>query len=202
MSSSGLSSGEGPSSAPLRVKALLERLGVTHVVTVPDNTSAPLLAELESSPKPHPSGPGGEFGIRVLYATREGEGIGLASGLWLGGALPVVLIQNTGLLEAGDALRGTACRMGAPILLMITCRGYAKARAMGIDPSDSDVDRGVLVREDLDSVAHMTESTLRAWGVPFLSLRSSSDLEPIEQALSLARQDERPVAVLLDTEFR
>ncbi len=55
--------------------------------------------------------------------------MGLASGLWLGGALPVVLIQNTGLLEAGDGLRGTASRMGAPILLLITCRGYAKARS-------------------------------------------------------------------------
>ncbi len=127
--------------------------------------------------------------------------MGLASGLWLGGALPVVLIQNTGLLEAGDGLRGTASRMGAPILLLITCRGYTTARNAGIDPSQGEVGRDVLVRSDLDSVAHMTEATLRAWGIPFRHLRDSSDLTPIEEAFAEAREDERPVAVLLDTSF-
>jgi sulfopyruvate decarboxylase TPP-binding subunit len=127
--------------------------------------------------------------------------MGLASGLWLGGALPVVLIQNTGLLEAGDGLRGTASRMGAPILLLITCRGYSTARRAGVDPSEGEVDRDVLVRNDLDSVAHMTEATLRAWGIPFSYLRDSSDLTPIEKTFAQAQKDRRPVAVLIDTSF-
>ena len=127
--------------------------------------------------------------------------MGLASGLWLGGALPAVLIQNTGLLEAGDGLRGTAARMGAPILLLVTCRGYAKARSAGFDPRTGDVDRDILVRSDLDSVAHMTEGTLRAWGIPFRYVVDSSDLTPIEDAHCQAVEEERPVAVLLDTSF-
>jgi len=113
----------------------------------------------------------------------------------------VVLIQNTGLLEAGDGLRGTASRMGAPLLLLVTCRGYAKARSVGIDPSRGEVDRDVLVRNDLDSIAHMTEATLRAWGIPFQYLRDPSDLTPIEEAFTQARKDERPVAVLIDASF-
>lgn len=166
------------------------------MVTVPDNTSALILTALERT-----AVASSDSAIRLLYATREGEAMGLASGLWLGGAHPVVLIQNTGLLEAGDGLRGTAARMGAPILLLITCRGYAKARGAGVDPNLGEVDRDVLVRSDLDSVAHMTEATLRAWGIPFRYLRDSSDLTPIGEAFAQAREDERPVAVLLDTFF-
>jgi len=192
---------DGASAAALRCVALLQDLGVTHVVTVPDNTSALILTALEGNALAFADRPGVNPAARLIHATREGEAIGLASGLWLGGAVPVVLIQNTGLLEAGDGLRGTASRMGAPILLLITCRGYAKARGAGFDPTRSEVDRSVLVRDDLDSVAHMTESTLRAWGIPFQYLRDSSDLAPIETAFAQAQEEERPVAVLIDTTF-
>ena len=91
--------------------------------------------------------------------------------------------------------------MGAPIPLFITCRGYAKARSCGLDPSQGEVDRDTLVRSDLDSVAHMTESTLKAWGIPFRVLRDPTDLAPISEAFVQAQEEERPVAVLLDTVF-
>jgi len=191
---------ENPSPAA-RFVFLLRDLGITHLVTVPDNTSAPILTALEEGDIPSRAEVGAAESIRLLYATREGEAMGLASGLWLGGALPAVLIQNTGLLEAGDGLRGTAARMGAPILLLITCRGYAKARRAGFDPATGGVDRDVLVRSDLDSVAHMTEGTLRTWGIPFRYLLDSSDLTPVEEAFIQAAEEERPVAVLLDTSF-
>ena len=84
---------------------------------------------------------------------------------------------------------------------MVTCRGFAKARGSGLDPNQGPVERDVLVRSDLDSVAHMTEATLRAWGIPFWHLSDASDLNPIEEAFFQARAEERLVAVLLDTSF-
>lgn len=195
------SSSEDTSPAAIQCVALLQELGVTHLVTVPDNTSAPILAALGKKAVAPVEKAGEEGGIRLLYATREGEAMGLAAGLWLGGGCPVVLIQNTGLMEAGDGLRGTASRMGAPILLMITCRGYGKAKGAGLNPNLGEVNRDVLVRADLDSVAHMTEATLRAWGIPFSYLRDSSDLTPVAEAFAQAQKDERPVALLLDTSF-
>lgn len=169
-------------------------LGVTHVVTVPDNTSAPILAALEEAARE-----GSPGCPRVVYAAREGEAMALASGLWLGGARPVVLIQNTGLLEAGDGLRGTASRMGAPLLLLVTLRGYAGARALGVDPGEGVLGREGLVRPDLDSAALMTEKTLEAWGIPFLTLHDPSDPSPLRDAWRMAEEEERPVAVLLET---
>ena len=170
--------------------SLLVDLGVSYVVTLPDNTSAPLLDALAA-----------EEGVGLLFGTREGEVISLAAGLWLGGASPAVIIQNTGLLESGDGLRGTASRMGVPLLMLITCRGYEKSRAFGKEPHEVEVDRDTLVRPDLDSVAHMTESTLRAWGVPFLYLKDPSDLAPLREGWARAQEEERPIAVLVDTSF-
>jgi sulfopyruvate decarboxylase subunit alpha len=183
-----------PSHARGLIRTLAD-LGVTHLVGLPDNTSAPLFASLSREGE---GGEGDPAGIRLVTVTREGEGIALASGLWLGGARPAVVIQNTGLLEAGDGLRGTASRMGAPLLLLITCRGYPKARALGLKPGATEIDRDLLVRPDLDSVAFMTEQTLRAWGIPFTRVRDVADEEPIRRAWTMAGEEERPVAVLVE----
>lgn len=179
-----------PSPEAQAFASTLGMLGVSHVVTLPDNTSAPLLEALRS-----------EGEVDLLYGTREGEVISIAAGLWLGGASPAVLIQNTGLLEAGDGLRGTASRMGSPLLLMVTCRGYAKARINGREPHEVEMSRDVLVRPDLDSVAYMTESTLRAWGIPFTYLKDPTDLDPLNESWTRAQSEERPVALLIDVSF-
>ena len=45
----------------------------------------------------------------------------------------------------------------------------------------------------------MTETTLRAWGIPFHFLRDPADLTPVYEAWEQAKKEERPVAVLVDT---
>lgn len=166
----------------------LEAAGVTHVLGIPDNTSAPLFDQLVS----HPT-------IRLVIATREGEAFALASGLWLGGARPLVIVQNTGFLEAGDALRGTAMRMGAPLPFVITGRGIERAAAAGLDP-DTPRTRDLMTRADVDSVALVTEPTLDAWAVPYTRCRPGDDPAAAVGAL-VARADalQTPCALLLTT---
>lgn len=178
------------SPAARSVAACLRDLGVTHVVALPDNVSAPVLDAVHL-----------QEGVDLVSGTREGEIIALAAGLWLGGASPAVVVQNTGLLESGDALRGTASRMGCPLLILVTCRGYGTARSGGLEPGEVEMTRDTLVRPDLDSVAPMTESTLRAWGIPFFTLGDAEDLSPLRAGWARAQGEERPVAVLLDTLF-
>ena len=48
----------------------------------------------------------------------------LRNRLAVGGAKPVILIQNTGLQESGDSLRGWAIGMNIPVVLMVGYRGY------------------------------------------------------------------------------
>jgi sulfopyruvate decarboxylase subunit alpha len=161
----------------------LRRQGITHVVGLPDNASKALFERLH-----------GEASIRVLNVTREGEAFALASGLWAGGAAPLVLIQNTGLLESGDALRGTAMRMRVPLVCLVTYRGYARFAALGpVEASDGDL----LSRPGLDSTAVLTEPTLRAWGVPFDFLHGDQDLPRLAGTFEQARRLEQPVALLI-----
>jgi sulfopyruvate decarboxylase subunit alpha len=167
----------------------LRRQGVTDVLTLPDNASKALLDLLAVDPA-----------IRLLTVTREGEAFAIASGLWVGGRVPVVLIQNTGLLETGDALRGTAMRMRVPLACLVTYRGHATLAAAAVAPSAETMTGALLSRADVDSVAVLTEPTLRAWGVPWEVVSSDADVGRIARVFERARELEQPVAALVTRE--
>ena len=164
----------------------LKKCGVTHVVGLPDNSSAELFELLARDNQ-----------IRLITVTREGEAWAVASGLWIGGMTPVVLIQNTGLLESGDGFRGTALRMRIPLLCFITYRGYSSGGDRPIDPSPDQWEVSWLSRPDLDSVALLTEPTLRAWGLPFEFLDAEADLDRISSAFRRAELESRPIGLLV-----
>ena len=164
---------------------------MTHVIGLPDTISSALIDAAESDER-----------VRYVAVTREGEAFALAAGLWVGGAEPVVVIQNTGLLESGDSLRGTAMRMGVPLLCLITYRGYRKMTAAGLEPGFDALKRSSLVRPDVDSIALLTEPTLKTWGVPTAFMDSHDDLPVVIEMWQRARRDSRPVAVLLRQRLR
>ena len=174
-----------PPSASQLAGALAD-LGVTHAVGLPDTSLGMLFRRLEDG-----------MAIRTVGVTREGEAFAVAAGLWMGGATPVVLVQNTGLLEAGDALRGTAVRMGVPLLCLVSYRGYAKMTAAGLHPFTGPATVDVLTRPDLDSAALLTEPTLTAWGIPSFTYASTEDLPRVAEAWDHAHREGRPVALLL-----
>jgi sulfopyruvate decarboxylase TPP-binding subunit len=152
--------------------AALERHGVTHVLGVPDNGSCVLYERLWD----HDT-------IEVILTSREGEAYGLASGLYLGGAHPLVLIQNTGFLEAGDAFRGTAYNMGLPLVMLMGYRGF-RSMAPGAGR--------------VDTAATFFEPTLKAWDIPYSVLDDEGDAQTqVAGAFGLARERSLPAAVLL-----
>ena len=159
---------------------------VTHVIGLPDNAAAPLLALLREDP-----------GILTVPVSREAEAFGVAAGLWIGGKAPLVLIQNTGLLESGDSLRGTVMRMRVPLVCLITYRGYSKRGGHRFDPLAEDLNAEFLSRPDLDSAGLITEPTLKAWGIPFDFLHHDTDILKISEAFKRAKALSQPVAVLI-----
>ena len=80
---------DGPS-----VVAALKSCGVTHVIWIPDSELGTWEPALLAEPA-----------LRLIRVCREGEAMTVAAGLLLGGKKPIVLVQCTGLFEAGDALR-------------------------------------------------------------------------------------------------
>jgi sulfopyruvate decarboxylase TPP-binding subunit len=149
--------------------AQLRACGFTHIVGVPDNGSRALY-ELAWSDR----------AMEVVPVTREGEAMALASGLHIGGRLPLVVIQSTGMLEAGDALRGTAFNMGLPLVLLIGYRGYSS-----LEPG----------AERIDTAATFFEPTLRAWSLPYFTLLHTDDSQLIPVAMAHARAISLPVAL-------
>ena len=149
----------------------LKKQGITHAVGVPDNGSARIYELLRA-----------DSGIEVITVTREGEAFALAAGLYVGGKKPVIIIQNTGFLESGDAIRGTVVNMRVPVVVFIGYRGYHKRDADG---------------EWVDSVAGFLEPTLKAWNLPYELLETDTDISCISRAFEMAESTSLPAAILL-----
>jgi len=155
-----------------RIVCGILELSVTHVVGVPDNATRIIYELLESDPS-----------VQVVPVCREGEAWAVASGLWVGGKVPFVIIQNTGFLESGDALRGTALGMAVPLVALIDYRGFHTLSLPEVDA--------------VDSVASFFEPTLRAWQLPYRFLEQGREAEALHAAARQAREIEQPVVVLM-----
>jgi len=167
-----------------RLLESFKQIAVTHVVGLPDNATAALFHALADDPD-----------IYLITVTREGEAFATAAGLWIGGQKPLVVIQNTGLLESGDALRGTLMRMRIPVICLVSYRGVnSLPQPMPTLTPD------VLARRDIDSVALLLEPTLHAWALPFEIIADNADLEKIIAAQQRANQENFPnVLVIAET---
>jgi sulfopyruvate decarboxylase TPP-binding subunit len=164
----------------------LRQVGVTHVVGLPDNSSMKLFELIRAAP-----------GMHLIPVTREGEAFAIAAGLWMGGAVPAVLIQNTGFFESGDSFRGTITRIRVPLVCLITYRGYAKMAEWRRREPEGKPDARTLSRASLDSAALITEATLEAWGMPYAFFHGDEDRAAIAAAFRSAQEEERPFAVLV-----
>lgn len=163
------------SASATRTVSVLKGLGFTDAVSIPDGESRYLYQALVD-----------DSDIEVYLPTREGEGIAIAAGLWVGGRRPVVVLQNTGLMEAGDALRGCGVGPSIPLLLLVGWRGYPAAMA------------GTL---PVDSAYTYTEPLLEAWGLPHRRLMNNDDLGVIEEMAMLAAGSSKPAAVVYGHPF-
>jgi hypothetical protein len=68
--------------------------------------------------------------------------------------------------------------------------------AAGAAPG-TDLERGTLVRADVDSVALHTEPTLRAWSVPYRVAPPEATAGDLADTISAARERSMPVALVL-----
>jgi sulfopyruvate decarboxylase TPP-binding subunit len=162
----------------IEARHLLEELkanGVTHLIGVPDNGSRALYERAWDDPD-----------LEVVLVSREGEAFAMAAGLYVGGRQPVVVIQNTGFLESGDAFRGTVFNMGIPLVAIVGYRGHGTL-APGADR--------------VDTAATFIEPTLRAWNVPYAILRTSADRGLVSAAFASAAAASLPAAVLYTGEL-
>jgi len=152
-----------------QIATVLAELGVTHVVTVPDSTIGPWQDAIEQSGH-----------TRVVRVCREGEARGVAGGLIMGGKLPIVMIQCTGLFESGDALRNAVHDWKLPVFSIIGYRSYLNQDTL---PGDT-----CLV---------FTEPILSAWKIDYRLITSPAQLPLIAEHFAASRSARCAGAVVI-----
>ena len=157
---------------PETVLAQMKKNGVTHVVWLPDSETNWLFLLMKADPS-----------LTLVGVNREGLAFSAASGIYAGGKTPLILIQNTGLMESGDSMRGWTMQMEVPVVLMVGYRGYTR--------------HGV----NTDTAATYTERFLNAFNIQYYLVEQDSDAERISIAFAEAKKTKRPVAVLVADEY-
>ena len=158
--------------SPETVLDQMKKNGVTHVVWLPDSETNWLFVLMKAEPS-----------LKLVGVNREGLAFPAAAGLSIGGRTPLILIQNTGLMESGDSLRGWGLNLDIPVVLMVGYRGYTR--------------HGV----NTDSAATYTERFLNAFGIQYYLVEGDADAPRISIAFEEAKRTRRPVAVLVADEY-
>jgi sulfopyruvate decarboxylase TPP-binding subunit len=99
------------------IVSALQAAGFTHLVWIPDSHLGTWEAALRTSR------------LAPIRVCREGEAVGVAIGLLLGGARPLVAVQCTGFFEAGDAVRNAVHDLKLPLKLIVGVRSERATRA-------------------------------------------------------------------------
>ena len=161
--------------ALLKPETLIEEFkknNVTHIVTIPDSETNYLYELMKE-----------QDWLDIVPTSREGETFAVALGLIVGGKVPVCVIQNTGMMESGDSIRGMAIDSGFPLVMLIGYRGWNR--------------HGVIT----DSAARYTETFLNAMGINYYLVEQDEDASRISVAFEESRKNNRPVAVLVGDEY-
>jgi sulfopyruvate decarboxylase TPP-binding subunit len=158
--------------SPETVLAQMKKHGITHVVWLPDSETNWLYLLMKAEPT-----------LTLVSVPREGLAASIAAGLAAGGKKPLILIQNTGLMESGDSIRGWLLGLNIPIVLMVGLRGWTR--------------HGVTQ----DTAAVFTERFLNAFNINYYLVESDADASRISVAFEEAETTKKPVAILVGDEY-
>ena len=145
---------------------------VEFVISVPDiTTSEGLLRPLAQGTAP-----------RLVRICKEDEGVGICAGLAYTGRRSLLLIQQTGLLDSINALRGVAIEYSLPICMMV---GLLE-KEPGVPP-----------RLSKRYGVRIVEPVLDAMGIAYHEIEEESDVTKIKPAIDAAYAESRPVVLLI-----
>ena len=152
--------------------AALKASGIEFVVSVPDiTTSEGLLRPIARDP-----------GLRLVRICKEDEGVAICAGLSFTGKRGLLLIQQTGLLDSINAVRGVAVEYNLPICMMV---GLLEKEV------------GVLPRQSKRYGVRIVEPILEAMGIAYHEIEQQSDVAKIGPAIKECFDKSKPVVILI-----
>ena len=146
--------------------------GIEFVISVPDiTTSEGLLRPLAKGAGP-----------RLIRICKEDEGVAICAGLAFTGKRSLLLIQQTGLLDSINAVRGVAVEYSLPICMMV---GLLEKEV------------GVMPRQSQRYGVRIVEPILDAMGIGYHNIEEQSDVAKIRPAIDAAYKDNKPTVILI-----
>jgi len=146
--------------------------GIEFVVSVPDiTTSEGLLRPLAKLQSP-----------RLIRICKEDEGVAICAGLAHTGKRALLLIQQTGMLDSINAIRGVAVEYSLPICMMV---GLLE-KEPGVPP-----------RQSTRYGVRIVEPILDAMGIKYHEIEQQDDVVKIRPAIDEAYAQSKPVVVLI-----
>jgi sulfopyruvate decarboxylase alpha subunit len=141
--------------------------GIDFFTGVPCSLVGPVIAELER---------------RRLYhgETREDAALGVAAGAYLGGRLPAVIMQNSGLGVSLNALGSLHLLYEMPCLVLVTWRGF----------DGKDAPEHLVMGEVLPGL-------LDLFGIPWRAPDAETLLQDVVWAGEQLRATRKPVALVV-----
>src|SRR6476659_3164298 len=141
--------------------------GIQFVISVPDiTTSEGLLRPLAKLTDP-----------RFIRVCKEDEGVGICAGLSFTGKRGLLLIQQTGLLDSINAIRGNAVEYNLPICMMV---GLLEKEV------------GVMPRQSQRYGVRIVEPLLEAMGIAYHEIEEQADVTKIRPAIDKAFAASKP----------
>src|SRR5262245_58301035 len=166
---------EGRVTAGLSGESIIQQIkesGIEFVVSVPDiTTSEGLLRPLAKLQNP-----------RLIRICKVDEGVGICAGLAHTGKRALLLIQQTGMLDSINAIRGVAVEYSLPICMMV-----------GLLEKEPDVPP----RQSKRYGVRIVEPILDAMGIKYHEIEQQDDVVKIRPAIDEAYAQSKQVVVLI-----
>lgn len=151
----------------LRVIDILKKNRIDIAATLPCDRIKSLLPLIEKN-------------FKTINLTREENGLGICAGLYLGGKLPVMVIQSTGIGNMINALGSLNLTYGIPLPVLASWRGVYNEK----------IEAQWQFGKNLPAI-------LDAAGIKHTIIGSKEELDNIDNAIKDSFQNARPHVVLM-----
>ena len=164
-----------PGGANIRGAAIIDaikRSGVEFIVSVPDRVTSETVLRVVAD----------DDALKLVRVCKEDEGVSICAALSFCDKRALLLMQNTGLLDSINALRGIAVEYELPVVMMV-----------GLLAHESDAPPV----QSKSYGARIVTPILDAMGIAYEVLHSAGDEERIAPAIERAYATSKPLALLI-----
>ena len=118
--------------------------------------------------------------IPHISVTREEEGVGIAAGAYLGGKVPALLMQNSGLGNSINAIKSLLELYEIPIIFIMSHRGAEGEKILAQIP-----------------MGQLTLSLLECIDVGYIIIDSEEKIDDMIHAIKKSQNSNKSIAIIL-----